>query len=59
MKLNVLLVIVMIVAALGAFASITFSIAMTQCYSCCYANSTSKTISVSPYTSSMNILLNE
>ncbi|HAV91941.1 TPA: hypothetical protein DCW38_02020 [candidate division WOR-3 bacterium] len=59
MKLNVLLVIVMIVAALGAFASITFSIAMTQCNPCCIASSTNKTISVSPYTSSMNILLNE
>jgi len=59
MKLNVILVIIMIIAAISAFASINFSIGMTQCYSCCYANSESKTISVSPYTSSMNLLLNE
>jgi len=59
MKLNVLLVIIMIVMALGAFASMTFSIAMSQCYYCCYSTSENKTVSVSPYTSSMNILLNE
>ncbi|MGE3063402.1 MAG: hypothetical protein AB7T10_07180 [bacterium] len=59
MKLNALLVIIMIVAALGAFASVTFSIAMTQCDSCCGMTSQTKTVSVSPYASSMNILLNE
>lgn len=59
MKARVLLVLIMVVFAIGAFAAVTFSIAMSQCETCCMASNGTKTVSVSPYASSMNLLINE